>query len=223
MDNIIVTKDESHKLVVDDDNDDLKERGDDLVYQSTCYNRNNTLIAGYVDRIIKDFPTPSERYYDIRFVSAEGRRSYFGPVGDQCIMFHSNRICVLTIAPTHPVITEDKTIVKIEFTFDGTNIGDKIDRAQSIPQGKGKKGTQKILKNSPVCSIICSDESKYIVVGCLTAKLIEVNSNISLKPNLVKEKPLSLGYIAILQPNDWKRLEEVRNSLPKLVDVGKIS
>lgn len=221
MDNNIVTK-ESENNVVEEEVLRSDKIDKSLIYQNTCYNRNNTLIANYVNRIINDFPTPTERYYDIRLVNGEGRRNYFGDVGDQCVMFHSNRICVLTIAPTHPIITENKTIDKVEFTFDADGM-EKIDRAQSIPQGKGKKGTQKVYKNSPVCALVCSDESKYIVIGCLTAKLIEINTNICSKPNLVKEYPLSLGYIAILQPNDWKRLEEVRNSLPKLGEVVPIT
>lgn len=181
--------------------------------QQTGFNRNSTLVAKYVHRILDDFPTPSERYYDIRFVSAENRKSYFGQVGDQCIMFHSNRICLVTLAPTHPVIVEDKTIERIEYTFEGY---EKIDRLSSQPQGKSKKGSQKLQKNSPMCSIVCSDGNKYVVTAGLASKLIEMNPLINLKHNLVKERPLSTGFIAIIQPNDWKRMAEVRDSLPKL-------
>lgn len=183
------------------------------MYHDSCYNRNNTLVAKHVKRILNDFPTPSERYYDIRLVSSEGRRSYFGEVGDQCIMFHSNRVCLLTIAPTHPVITEDKTIIRVEYTFDGY---EKIDRLSSQPMGKSKKGGQKLQKNSPVCAIVCSDDSKYVITACLGSKLIEINQLICSNPNLLKDRPLSLGFIAIIQPNDWKRMIEVRDSLPKL-------
>lgn len=183
------------------------------VYQDSCYNRNSTLIAKHVNRILDDFPTPSERYYDIRLVPSEGRRSYFGEVGDQCIMFHSNRVCLLTLAPTHPVIAEDKRIIRIEHTFEGY---DKIDRLASQPKGKSKKGSQKLQKNSPICAIVCDDGVKYVITACLGSKLIEINQRVCAEPNLVKRKPLSLGFIAIIQPNDWKRMAEVRDSLPKL-------
>lgn len=183
------------------------------LYQDSGYNRNSTLVAKYVNRILADFPTPSERYYDIRLVPGEGRKSYFGEVGDQCIMFHSNRVCLLTLAPSHPVIVNDKTIERIEYTFDGH---DKIDRLASQPKGKSKKGGQKLQKNSPVCAIICSDGSKFIVTACIGSKLIEINQSICSKPDLLKKRPLSSGFIAIIQPNDWKRMAEIRDSLPKL-------
>lgn len=182
-------------------------------YQDSGYNRNSTLIAKYVNRILEDYPTPSERYYDIRLVSSEGRKSYFGEVGDQCIMFHSNRICLLTISPTHPVITENKTIERVEHTFEGF---EKIDRLSCQPQGKRKKGGHKLQKNSPICALICSDGTKYVVTACLPSRLIEINQQVCSKPSLVKERPLSTGFIAILQPSDWKRMAEIRDSLPKL-------
>lgn len=182
-------------------------------YQDSGYNRNSTQVAKYVHRILEDYPTPSERYYDIRLVSSEGRKSYFGEVGDQCIMFHSNRICLLTVAPTHPIIVEDKTIERVEHTFEGF---EKIDRLSCQPQGKRKKGGHKLQKNSPICALVCTDGSKYVVTACLSSRLIEINQQIRTKPNLVKERPLSTGHIAILQPADWKRMAEIRDSLPKL-------
>ena len=183
------------------------------LYTDAGYNRNKTLIAQYVNRILPDFPTPTERYYDIRFISAINRSSFFGPVGDQCIMFHSNRICVLTLAPTHPVIAEDKTITKVEFTFEGH---EKIDRLSSKPKGKHKRGGQKLRKNSPVCALICSDDSKYIITACIGSRLIEINEAIASNFNLIKTRPLSTGFIAIVQPNEWRRLDEIKASYPKL-------
>lgn len=186
---------------------------DESFYQDSGYNKNSTFVANYVNRILKDFPTPAERYYDIRLVSSVGRKSYFGEVGDQCIMFHSNRVCLLTLAPSHPVITENKTIERVEHTFEGY---EKIDRLASQCQGKSKKGGQKLQKNSPICALICTDGTKYVITACLGSKLVEINQTICSKPQLVKEKPLSDGFIAIIQPNDWKRMAEVRDSLPKL-------
>lgn len=179
----------------------------------TGYNRNGTFVAKYAHRILDSFPTPSERYYDIRLVSCEDRRSYFGEVGDQCIMFHSNRICIITLAPSHPVIALDKEITLVEHQFDG---GKSVDRLASKPEGKSKKGCQKLQKNHPLCAITCSDGTKYVVTACITSKLIEVNETVITRPELIKLRPLSSGFIAIVQPNDWRRMEEVRESLPKL-------
>lgn len=177
------------------------------------YNKDSTFVPKYVNRILNNYPTPSERYYDIRIINGQDRRSFFGEVGDQCLMFHSNKICLITLAPSHPILAENKTILRVEHTFEGY---EKIDRLSSQPIGKSKKGCQKLQKNSPICSLICTDGSKYIVTACIGSKLIEVNQEICNSPELIKEKPLSDGFIAIIQPNDWKRAEELRKSCPKL-------
>lgn len=183
------------------------------LYEDAGFNRNNTLIANYVKRILPDYPTPTERYYDIRFVSKSNRKSYFGEVGDQCLMFHSNRLCLVTLAPTHPIITEDKTITDIDFTFEGH---DKINRLDTKPLGKRKKGGQKLQKYAPLCAINCSDGVKYVVTACIPSRLIEINEELQSNFNLIKERPLSEGFVAILMPNNWNHMEEVRRSYPKL-------
>lgn len=182
-------------------------------YHDSGYNRDKTLIAKYIDRILDDFPTPTERYYDIRFVTSSDRRCYFGDVGDQCIMFHSNKICLVTLAPTHPVIAEDKTITKVDFSFEGD---EKIDRLASQPRGKRKRGGQKLRKNAPICAISCSDGSRYVVIACIGARLIEINQSIKDDCSLIKKKPLSSGFIAIIQPNEWAKLDELKATFPKL-------
>lgn len=191
----------------------IEEPEAEVFYQDSGYNRNSTLVAQYVNRILPDFPTPTERYYDIRLLPSLGRKSYFGETGDQCIMFHSNRLCVITISPTHPVITENKTIERIEFTFEGH---EKIDRLATQPKGKSKKGSQKLQKHAPICAIITSDGHNYVITAGLGSKLIEINQSIKENPNLIKERPLASGFIAMIQPNDWKRMAEIRDSLPKL-------
>lgn len=181
--------------------------------ESCGNNRNATNASKYIKRIIKSQPTPSERYYDLRLVSGDERKSFFGEVGDQCLMFHSNKICIVALAPSHPVIKFDKTITKIEHTFEGYV---KIDRLSSKPKGKSKKGSQKLQKNSPICSITCSDDSTYVVTACIGSKLMEINQEVCSNYDLIKTKPLADGHIAIIQPNDWKRMDEIRLSLPKL-------
>lgn len=177
------------------------------------FNRNGTDASKYIPRILKNFPTPSERYYDLRVFPGQDRRNHFGEVGDLCLMFHSNKICLVALAPTHPVIRDNKTITKIEHTFEGYQ---KIDRLTNQPKGKGKKGSQVLQKNSPICAIICSDDTKYVVTGCLGARLMEVNQRICTDFDLIKTKPLADGYIAIMQPKNWKRMDEIRLNLPKL-------
>lgn len=194
-------------------NEDSRATNCDSRLRSAGCNRYGTLCAKYMNRILPDFPTPSERYFDIRVMSGTDRSSWFGEVGDQCIMFHSNKVCLICLAPTHDVITQDKTVSKIDYRFEGY---ENIDRVQSKPQGKSKKGCQKMHKNSPVCAMHCSDGTKYVITACMNSRLLEVNERIVENPELVKRYPLSRGFIAITQPNNWKLMNEIKDSLPKL-------
>lgn len=204
---------ESDKQVRDEPKNVIETPHIKLESESCGHNRNATNASRFIKRIINSYPTPSERYYDLRLLPGEDRKSFFGEVGDQCLMFHSNKICLIALAPSHPIIKLDKTIVKIDHTFEGFV---KIDRLSSQPKGKSKKGSQKLQKNAPICSITCSDDSKYIVTAGIGSKLMEINQGICDNFDLVKKKPLADGYVAIVQPNDWKRMEEIRLSLPKL-------
>ncbi|XP_052095141.1 protein Abitram-like isoform X3 [Mytilus californianus] len=52
---------------------------------------------------------------------------------DLCILTHSNRICIITLAPSHPVVRDKKTIKQISFKVGG------VDRLNNKVSGKGKR------------------------------------------------------------------------------------
>ena len=138
------------------------------------------------------FQSVTERYYTPRFCMDVG-----GKKGeDQCILFHSNRICLVTLAPSHPILANKKQINKIDF-----QVSANVDRMKNKVSGKGKHGAQFLQPNSPLCYIECADGSKYTVDSCIKGKLVEMNNELIQNPKLLVDKPDAEGHIAIVLPN----------------------
>ncbi|KAL3209032.1 hypothetical protein MRX96_009553 [Rhipicephalus microplus] len=143
------------------------------------------------DRISKSFPSVTERYFKPRFhLDANKKEGH-----DQCALFHSNRIVLVTLAPSHPIIREKKTVVKVDY-----QVNEKLNRLNNQVSGKWKKGGQKLQKESPLCIVTCSDGEIYTVISTVPGSLIEVNDHLSTSPDLLTKKPWSSGYIAIVLP-----------------------
>ena len=53
------------------------------------------------------------------------------------ILLHSNGICVLTLAPSHPILTQRLKVTKVDF-----QVSKRVNRLQNSVRGKGKKGGQ---------------------------------------------------------------------------------
>ncbi|XP_071452806.1 protein Abitram [Hetaerina americana] len=138
----------------------------------------------------KDYSTVTERYYTPRFAVSIVEKE-----DDFCVLFHSNKICVVTLAPSHPILKFKKEIVDINF-----QVSTKVDRLQNKVSGKGKKGAQNLVPNSALCFVKCSDDSKYTLYSCIQGKLVEINEHLKERPSLLVNKPSSDGYIAIIIP-----------------------
>ncbi|XP_064614282.1 protein Abitram-like [Liolophura sinensis] len=132
-----------------------------------------------------------DRYYTRKYkTDVQGNISH-----DQCILLHSNKVCVVTVAKSHPVLAENKTITSVNFQVDGGP-----NRMENKVSGKGKRGAQKMKADSPVCYIHCDDGSAYTLYSCVRGMLIEVNKNLVSHPSLISEKPETDGYLAIILP-----------------------
>lgn len=145
----------------------------------------------------------TERYYTPRYcINVEGKQ-----FEDQCVLFHSNNVCLVTIASQHPLIAKKKEILKIDFQA-STN----INRLDNRVLGKGKHGGQFLLQNSVLCTVKCIDGTSYIIHSCLKGKLVEINENLIENPNLMIERPNSEGYIAIVLPRKCD-IENIKKEL----------
>ncbi|KAJ8025199.1 Protein Simiate [Holothuria leucospilota] len=135
-----------------------------------------------------------DKYFEQSFktVSTKEPASEFE---DYCVLKHSNKVCVLTLAPGHSLLTSNKQITLVDFQITPTT-----NRMDNKVVGKSKKGAQWLANLSPICRVKCSDNSEYTIRSCIQGKLIEVNERLSTHPSLITEKPFTEGYIAIILP-----------------------
>ncbi|XP_062870259.1 protein Abitram [Trichomycterus rosablanca] len=118
---------------------------------------------------------------------------------DHCILQHSNRICIITLADTHPILQKGHKIKNIDY-----RISDSCSRLNNKVSGKSKRGGQFLTEFAPLCRITCTDDSEYTIFSCIRGRLLEVNEDILKRPDLLLEKPSTEGYIAVILP----KLEE---------------
>lgn len=131
-------------------------------------------------RIISTYPSVSERYYKHKhYPSSESNEK---SNQDLLVLAHSNRIAIVTIAPTHDILRLKKNVTKIDFG------ADKINRLENKVKGKWKKGGQKVQNQSVLCSIECDDGSIYKISACITGKIIEINRQLIEEPGLLARK-----------------------------------
>lgn len=148
------------------------------------------------------FPTITDRYF-----TAYYKLNVQSPADDICILMHTNRICMLTLAPSHAVLQSDIQITKVDF-----KVSDKLDRVLNKVSGKGKHGAQPLQTNSNICIITCSNGKTYTIKCCIIGKLVEVNEALLNDPKLLLEPPHKGGYLAIMLPN-IKLLDKMKEFL----------
>ncbi|XP_017279394.1 protein Abitram [Kryptolebias marmoratus] len=136
-------------------------------------------------------PSVIDRYFT-RWYRADMKGK---PCEDHCILQHSNRICVVTLAETHPILQDGRTIKSINY-----QISNGCSRLNNKVSGKSKRGGQFLTDFAPLCRITCSDETEYTIYSCIRGRLLEVNENILETPDLLLEKPSTEGYIAVILP-----------------------
>lgn len=136
-------------------------------------------------RIDSSFPCVTERYFKPRII----------PENDQCILVHSNRLCLISIAPTHQIFSKNLEIESVDFETVARK-----NRLNNKVSGKFKRGGQKLKEKSIICVVKTCDGQEYIIYSCVCGTLVEVNEKLIEEPNLLRDKPWSDGYIAIILP-----------------------
>jgi hypothetical protein len=148
------------------------------------------LIEDSVD-LSEEYLTVTQRYYKPYYrVDTDRNRKH-----DICLLVHSNRVCLVCLAPSHPIITKDLEVVNIN-----CEVSDKVDRKKNKAVGKGKKGGQNLDPTSLLCYVETKCGEKFGVDAIAPSKLICMNSTVLSTPALVKHKSDSTGHIAILLP-----------------------
>ncbi|XP_062385680.1 protein Abitram [Sardina pilchardus] len=139
----------------------------------------------------KEAPSVIDRYYTRWYrTDMKGKTCE-----DFCILQHSNRICVITLAETHPILQNGRSIKSINY-----QISAGCSRLNNKVSGKSKRGGQFLTEYAPLCRITCSDGVEYTIFSCIRGRLVEVNEDILTRPDLLLEKPSTDGYIAVILP-----------------------
>ncbi|ODN01917.1 Protein Simiate [Orchesella cincta] len=123
--------------------------------------------------------------------------------GHYMLLKDSNKICLLTLAPSHPIITNDLIVSAINY-----QANDNFNCMNNKVCGYSKAGAQFLTDCSILCSIKCEGrEEPFIVRSNLSVKWTEKNEDIVKQPSLLKDA--ERGYIAIVFPE----LSEYDNDL----------
>ncbi|KAK2582687.1 hypothetical protein KPH14_004961 [Odynerus spinipes] len=181
-DSVLLTNEDEDSFVFPPD-DDISDMLEDIDYNGSL-------------------PTITERYFSTYYKVNVQR-----PEDDMCIRIHSNRICMISIAPSHTIFQNGKKILKVDY-----KVSDKLDRMLNKVSGKSKHGAQPLQANSNICTISCSDGQTYTIKCCMIGKLIEVNEILLHNPELLKEPPHKGGYLALVLPN-LKLLDKMKDTL----------
>lgn len=159
----------------------------------------------------EDYRTVTERYYTKFYCLDEDRERRH----DLLVLNHSNRICLITLAPTHPVITRGLKITNINF-----EVNKKTDRKANKTSGKSKKGGQ-TLEHTSILAIVETETGNFPVKAVVPGKLICINQELVSSPEKLQTHTDSEGHIAIILPAKGQ-YESVKGYLVDSEEFGKL-
>ena len=90
----------------------------------------------------QSYQSVTERYYTPYFKLDEDRNR----CNDLCLLVHSNRISLVCLAPSHPLVKSQKNITAVD-----CQVKPNIDRGKNKAIGKSKKGGQILEASSVLC------------------------------------------------------------------------
>lgn len=132
---------------------------------SQLASRQNEPASVNEDAQIHRFGSLTERYYT-RMVNP----TCGGTEGNDVYMFqHSNRLCLIGLAPKHSIISEGKTVTAVK-PSEATRAA-----LSSSMSGKKKKGGLLVKHDDEMCSIECEDGTMFTIPFLVEGKLIEWN------------------------------------------------
>jgi len=137
-----------------------------------------------------DYRTVTQRYYTpLYHLDPDRARGE-----DLLVLCHSNKICLIALAPSHPVIRRRLAVTRVNL-----DVSKNIDRKSNKTSGKSKKGGQALQKDS-VLAILETEGRSYKVAAVVPGKLICMNKVISEDPGKLITHHDSLGHVAIVLP-----------------------
>ncbi len=105
------------------------------------------------------------------------------PCLDQCYLAHSNKIVILTLAPTHEIITDELVVTKVNF-----DINKKANRSDMVVTGKKKLNATDVAEKTILCELEVEGGKQYKIRSFIRARLLEINERAIENPDLVRLK-----------------------------------
>ena len=129
------------------------------------------------------------------------RRGGAGPAGQQWAAVHPNGLCVVGVGPGHAGAgppeagTECRGPVEVRFVA-----GDGQGGLEEV-SGKRKRGAPKVLRGDPVAWLRPTAGAAEVPAAYgVSGRLLELNGRLCREPGLLREDPLSRGWLAIVGP-----------------------
>eukprot|EP01137_Pigoraptor_chileana_P030396 Opistho-2@16898 len=135
-------------------------------------------------------PPPSviERYYEQFYaVGVKGKEG-----NDFYIHLHTNRLCVIGLAPSHPIVQGQLAIKEVVF--------DRKKKKQQDRAPGEKKVIVNVFPDSVLCDIVCDNGLVFPVYAVLPGELMDKNAGLLTNPQLITSKTSTDGYIGIVAP-----------------------
>ncbi|XP_055587782.1 protein Abitram [Uranotaenia lowii] len=142
-------------------------------------------VSSIVEDYFPNFPSIVDRFYTRYYYIQSGKDSE-----PHQILFHSNRICLVGLAPGHEAFARGIESISFE-------VG-KIDRSRNQVSGKKKAGGMIIQADSTLALLTCKDGSVFKIRGCVQGKLVEVNQRVI--KDIDRLAVEGEGFIAIVMP-----------------------
>ncbi|XP_037953740.1 protein Abitram [Teleopsis dalmanni] len=156
-------------------------------------------VPSIVDDYVEDHPSLVDRFFTRYYYIKSGAN----PTPYK-VLFHSNRVCLICLAPEHPALKEG--ISSINF-----DIGN-INRSKNSVKGKGKKGGMVLQADSTLALLTTVTGKTYKIPSCVRSKLIEVNTNLVNNPSLFSTAKEGEDYLAIVLPKP-EHCDEIKEGL----------
>lgn len=154
-------------------------------------------VRSIVEDFVEDYPSTVDRFFTRYYYAHPGKENE-----PHQVLFHSNRICLIGLAPKH--VAFQKGIKTVTF-----EVG-RIDRSENQVSGKKKSGGMILQMDSTLALITCEDGTVYKVRGCIQGKLVEVNKRVVENISLLRDE--GDGYIAVVMPKP-EQCEAIRAKL----------
>ncbi|CAB4420799.1 unnamed protein product [Rhizophagus irregularis] len=145
-----------------------------------------------------------EQYYTKNFLIDSSENT----TEDFYIYQAPNKLCVIGLAPTHPLLLQSQKVKSIKFD-------------EKVSQSISKKRQIPLSAKSEICVITTEEGKNYSIKAGVVGWVIDFN--IKLDVDMLQKKPFTDGYIAIIKPKqddprkalnlciNEEKYEEIRN------------